>query len=303
VVELTLNDSPQIEIESLDYNQKWNFPDINHFLKADDKKIFLYQATIAYFEKKLKSGFKLTTKSESPIGGGLGGSSSLMISMMKAFAQATDFKFNDVHHMVHCAHNIESKILNTPTGTQDYYPAVTGGLSILTYDDDGIKSKVIDVMSSPIADNFLLIYTGKSHHSGLNNFEVLKSAVQNDVTVLSALKDIKNISEDMYQVVANKKWEKIPELFQHEYNARIKLTPAFTSPEIERLSKLVIANGGSGVKICGAGGGGCVLVWVSPENRQKVIAACEKEKFQCLKSKPVSPSDLQPQKWLKSFDS
>jgi D-glycero-alpha-D-manno-heptose-7-phosphate kinase len=300
-----LNPTPQsqkITIESLDYNQKWEFSNIEDFLKFEDKKTFLYQATIEFFKDKIKSGFHLTTKSESPIGGGLGGSSSLMISMMKAFAEMANYKFKDIHHMVHVAHNIESKILVTPTGTQDYYPAVSGGLSILDYGIEGIQSRVFDVTDTPLVDNFLLVYTGKTHHSGLNNFEVLKACTQNDSKVLNALKGIKDISEDMYAAIQEKHWHKISDLFQREYTERIKLTPAFTSPEIEHLSKLVIANGATGVKICGAGGGGCVLVWVPPSQRQKVIEACEKEKFQCLKSKPISPHDLQPSRWLMSYD-
>lgn len=292
----------KIVIESLDYGQKWEFLNLEDFFKSIDQKIFLYKAVIEFFKDKIKSGFHMTTHSESPIGGGLGGSSSLMISMMKAFCEMTDFKFKDIHHMVHCAHNIESKILVTPTGTQDYYPAVSGGLSLLDYATEGIFDRVIDVTDTPLMDHFLLIYTGKTHHSGLNNFEVLKSCTQKESHVLNALKGIKDISDEMYQIIQTQDWSKVSELFQREYTERIKLTPAFTSPEIEQLSKLVIANGASGVKICGAGGGGCVLVWVPPHQRQKVIAACEKEKFQCLKSKPVSPKNLQPSRWLMSYD-
>ena len=301
-----LNPTPGIEkvsIESLDYNQKWEFSNIAEFINSVDSKTLLYRAVVEFFQNKLKSGFHLSTKSESPIGGGLGGSSSLMISMMKAFCEMTGFKFNDIHHAVHCAHNIESRILVTPTGTQDYYPAVSGGLSVLEYGTQGIIHRAFDVTDTPLVDNFLLVYTGKTHHSGLNNFEVLKACTQNDTQVLDALKKIKDISEDMFNTLQAKDWPQISNLFQREYTERIKLTPAFTSPEIEHLSKLVIANGATGVKICGAGGGGCVLVWVPPGQRQKVIEACEKEKFLCLKSKPISPQDLQPLKWLMSYDS
>lgn len=191
--------------------------------------------------------------------------------------------------MVHWAHNIEASILNTPTGTQDYYPAVTGGLNFIDYKISGISQSVIDPMETPFAENFLLVNTGKSHHSGLNNFEVLKSAVQQDSQVISALYDIKKISDEMFEVIQNKTWQKLPDLFQREYQSRLQLTPAFSSLEIEKLSDISLKNGAEAVKICGAGGGGCVLVWVQNQYRQKVIAACEKEKFQCLSAKPVSP--------------
>ena len=211
---------------------------------------------------------------------------------MKAFAQMTQHQFNSIHDMVHWAHNIEAEILNTPTGTQDYYPAITGGLSYLQYDTYGIEQDVLDPKGSPLYENFLLVYTGRSHHSGLNNFEVLKSAIVQDPKVISALKKIKLISDEMKKVIDLKKWNELPHLFRQEYDARIQLTTAFTSPEIERLHQIGLSNGAEAVKICGAGGGGCVLVWVEPKNRQKVIQACENEKFQCLSARPVSPLNL-----------
>lgn len=291
-----------VSIESRDYNQKWNFDHIKSFLADTTPQLNLYRCVIQFFKDSGVAvdnfGFDLSTASESPIGGGLGGSSSLTISLLKAFSEMYQYTFNNVHHIVHCAHNIEAAILTTPTGTQDYYPAVTDGLSVLTYSAHGIEQEVVDVSGSPMETHFLLVYTGRSHHSGLNNFEVLKACVEKNEKVLSALKKINDISYKMLEVIRNKDWNKVPDLFQQEYAARIQLTPAFTSPEIEHLSKLVLANGADGVKICGAGGGGCVLVWVKPENRQKVIEACEKEKFQCLKSKTVKPKKHQ-QKFLK----
>jgi len=295
-VTLNKNSNHLIEIQSHDLKQTWTFENYESFFQALDPKLQLYQSVISKFHQKYKdsieSGFALSTQSESPIGGGLGGSSSLVISLMKAFAQLTGHHFASTHDMVHWAHNIEAEILNTPTGTQDYYPAITGGMSYLAYNTFGIEQQVFDPKGSPLYENFLLVYTGRSHHSGLNNFEVLKSAIVQDPKVISALKKIKLIADEMKKVIDQKKWNELPNLFRQEYDARIQLTPAFTSPEIERLHQIGLSNGAEAVKICGAGGGGCVLVWVEPKNRQKVIQACENEKFQCLNARPVSPLSL-----------
>ena len=179
--------------------------------------------------------------------------------------------------------------MRTPTGTQDYYAAVTGGLSFIDYGATGVAQKVISIDQTPFQDHFLLVYTGRTHHSGLNNFEVLKSAVEGDERVLEALRKLKDISNTMTQVIVKKQWGELPSLFQQEYEARIQLTPAFSSPEIEKLSEICIAAGALAVKICGAGGGGCVLVWVPPHQREKVVQVCQNEKFQCLSAQPVNP--------------
>lgn len=289
---IEIRSDSKVIINSPDLKKTWEFDDFNSFYYSKDKNLFFYHAIFSQFEKQaavFSKGFSLTTSSDSPIGGGLGGSSSLMISILKALHEMYEMTLPDAHGLVHLAHNIEAEILRTPTGTQDYYPAVTGGLSIIHYTSKGIEQEVKSLKSTPFSENFLLVYTGKSHHSGLNNFEVLKSAVQADEKVLNALIEIKKIAEELNQCISDKKWEHIPMLFNREFAARIQLTPAFSSPEIEKLSEICLAAGAMAVKICGAGGGGCVLVWVSPENRERVVSACQKEKFQCLNAKPVEP--------------
>ncbi|MFZ4404290.1 MAG: galactokinase, partial [Pseudobdellovibrionaceae bacterium] len=73
------------------------------------------------------------------------------------------------------------------------------------------------------------------------------------------------------------------------YSARVRLAPEFSSPEIEKLSSVALQSGADAVKICGAGGGGCVLLWVKPQNQESVAQACQKNGFQVLKAKPVGP--------------
>ncbi len=288
-VELTTTTDGSVEIESKDLKQVWKFTEMANFLSALDPKILFFQKIVEKF--KLATGFRLVTSSQSPMGGGLGGSSSLVVSVLKAFYKMTATKFN-THDLVQLAHNIESEILRTPTGTQDYYPAVTGGMSFLDYSASTITQTVHSVAGTPLEDHFLLVYTGKSHHSGLNNFEVLKSAVEGDLKVISALKKIKEISENLKSALVQKQWNLLPGLFRQEYEARIELTPAFSSPEIEKLAKISVAAGALAVKICGAGGGGCVLIWVPPAQREKVVQVCQNEKFQCLSARPVNPLSL-----------
>lgn len=288
ICELSSGADTQIIIESTDLNKTWKFQDWKSFKTAQDEKLLFYQSILNIFEKELsKRGFNLKTTSQSPIGGGLGGSSSLVISVLKAMYQFTGIKQPAANELVCLAHNIEAKMLRTPTGTQDYFPAVTGGLSFIDYGFDHMEQKVSKVSETPIQDHFLLVYTGRSHHSGLNNFEVLKSSVQGDQKVLSALKKIKNIAFKMKTAIAEQNWKELPNLFLQEYEARLELTPAFSSPEIEKLNELCKSAGAEAVKICGAGGGGCVLVWVAPEYRQKVIEKCRAENFTCLDARPV----------------
>jgi D-glycero-alpha-D-manno-heptose-7-phosphate kinase len=277
----------EVILESKDLNFSKKYKNLEAALSDSDPNLKLLQVQLAYWRPQ--KGFHLITESQSPVGGGLGGSSSLTISIQKAFSQFTGKKLKDAKDYVMLAHNLEAQVLNTPTGTQDYFPAVTGGLSIIDYSADGVRSEVLPVHSSPLEKHFMLLYTGKAHHSGLNNFEVMQNAVAKKPVTMRALFDLKQIAGHMAEACRKNNWNELPKLFNQELEARLQLAPAFSSPEIDKLAELSLKNGASAVKICGAGGGGCVLVWCPEQQQGKVTEACQKEGFKVLKARPVDP--------------
>lgn len=285
-VEIQPQQGAQVEIISTDLNLQKSYPDLKHFLQSKEENIRLFQSVLRVFQPK--QGFVLKTSSQSPVGGGLGGSSSLTISLMRAFSQFCGKPMNDVHQLVNMAHHLEAEVLHTPTGTQDYYPAATGGLNILKYSSTGIEQKLSKVWPV-LKDHMLLVYTGRAHHSGLNNFEVMKAAVQKDKKTLELLTELKNIAEDLESVSQTSKWSRLGALFQREYEARVQLSPAFTCPEIEKLNDIAKKSGAEALKICGAGGGGCVMVWSAPTSKAGVASACEKAGFKVLNAQVLDP--------------
>ena len=288
--ELQPRTDQKIELISDDLNFRREFSSLAECLKQRDETLRLLQIQLEFWRPKM--GFTLRTQSNSPVGGGIGGSSSLTISLLQAFDQminGANSRFKSTHDLVEVAHNLEAHVLNTPTGTQDYYPAASGGINILTYSAEGIQQEVISIEGSDIEKHFLLVYTGKSHHSGINNFEVLTKAVQRDSQVTEALFAIKQVAEETASHCRSGNYQALPDLFEREYKARVKLAKSFSSPEIEKLREVSLQAGAKAVKICGAGGGGCVLVWVSPDQRKDVVSACERNGFKVLLAKPVPP--------------
>lgn len=275
--------SKKIQLKSIDLKIEKTYADLNEALSDQDSRLDLLKSQLEYW--KPQNGFRLETSSQSPVGGGLGGSSSMTISLLKAFEKFCDKPFTDTYQRVHVAHNIEAKVLRTPTGTQDYYPADSGGICMIHYDAKGPHLQTLSTQNTPFTDQFLLVYTGKSHHSGINNFEVLTRAVQGDETTLQALREIKRIANEMSKACLRQNWEALPDLFKQEFFWRVKLAPAFSSPEIEKLADVCLNAGAMAVKICGAGGGGCVMIWCPPNGRAEVAKVCEKAGFQVLGAK------------------
>lgn len=276
-----------IELHSEDLKKSWNFQNRESLLTSLDPQVEFYKALFQTF-KDLEN-VSIRTRSQSPVGGGVGGSSSLLISCLKAVHQFKGLKLPDPIALALWAHQIEARMLRTPTGTQDYVPAVTGGLNLIHYSDRGIQHQVLPVKGTPLETHFLLVNTGRSHHSGLNNFDVLSRTVNRDEVVFKALLDLRQVSNELAEKVQRKDWAGVPDLFQRELASRLQLTPKFSSPEIERLHDLSRQEGAEALKICGAGGGGCVMIWSKPETRERVINACQSAGFQVLNAVPVDP--------------
>ena len=57
-----------------------------------------------------------------------------------------------------------------------------------------------------------------------------------------------------------------------EWEARKRLAPGVTTPEIDRIVEAAASAGGA-AKVCGAGGGGMVAVWARPGRRETAAAA------------------------------
>ncbi|MEK6555184.1 MAG: galactokinase, partial [Bdellovibrionota bacterium] len=250
--ELEFFSSPTVEIEVTDLNYHQKFSNLAQMLGSGDPQLKLVQAVLKVY--KPSRGFKLKTLSQSPVGGGLGGSSSLCISLIKAFAQAEGTQLK-VYETVEMAHNIEAEVIHAPTGTQDYFPALAPGLNLIHYSARGPRLEPIDFDADLFSKRLMLVYTGKAHHSGINNWQVLKDVIEGKQKPLSALKRIAQISAQMAKACQGQDWGMIPELFHQEFEARVELSAGFTSPEIETLRRLVLQGGGDAVKICGAGGG------------------------------------------------
>jgi D-glycero-alpha-D-manno-heptose-7-phosphate kinase len=281
--ELTKLDNSQITIEIENTRFKKSFKDLNSLLKDKNPKLNFIRPQLEYWKPIF--GFHLKTSSQSPMGGGLGGSSSLTISIIAAFSEMEGHRLT-THEMVRLAHNIEAKILKTPTGTQDYIPPIEGGVNLINYGYGDFKVKKLNILHEIFDKQFLLVYTGKPHHSGLNNWQVLKKVIDGDKKTLKCLAGLKDVSEKLLEQINKKDWN-FKKIFQNEYKWRSQISKSFSSPEIKRLEKLALKNGALAIKICGAGGGGSVIVWCADGQKEKVTSVCQKAGFQVLKANVI----------------
>ena len=184
--------------------------------------------------------------------------------------------------------NIEAQIIRVSTGCQDYYPAMYGGVSAIELRVDGIVRKPIAVDQDELNRRFVLAYTGEPRHSGINNWEVTKKHIGGDKGVQRNFQTIASIANGMRGALERGDWDGTARLLREEWTNRKRNAPGITTPLIDRLVASTRRAGARASKVCGAGGGGCVLFLVEPDAGERVARAIEKEGAQVLAAK-VSP--------------
>lgn len=254
----------KIILDSRFLKERKVFSSQKEFFKSLDPNLTLLQKTIEPFSPK--KGFHLEWSFESPVGAGLGGSSSLIITLMKAFSCWLEEPF-DLKQAVTAAHNIEAQVLKKPTGTQDYFPCWIPGFHQIEYGVHGFHHRLLPFEKKEFEQRALIFYTGKPHHSGLNNWKVIRSLVDGDEKVFESLKGISKVATKIQALLKKGAWDELGPLFNEETLLRTSLSPQFVTSQILSFQKEVLEKGASGLKVCGAGGGGCVLVWCERDKK------------------------------------
>jgi len=259
-----------IYLRSLDTGREESFESFDEVNGRKKFKLPIAGRLLQFFAPK--EGVLIETDSESPAGAGISGSSALMIATTAALARFTN-RHLTLEQMRVIAQNVEAQIIEVPTGCQDYYPALYGGLSAIRLDADGIHREAIPIAPEEIESRFVLAYTGAPRKSGINNWEVFKSHINGDKRVFRNFERITAIAISMHQALVAGQWEEVGRLLLEEWKLRRSNAPGITTPLIDKLISVAGKHGGRAAKVCGAGGGGCLIFLVETGAASRVAAA------------------------------
>jgi D-glycero-alpha-D-manno-heptose-7-phosphate kinase len=260
----------KIKLKSLDTSVEEQFSTLEQLCSTRKFKHPLAAYLARFFAPE--GGFEIETHSESPAGAGISGSSALMIATTAALARFTGKKLDREQIRV-IAQNVEAQLIKVPTGCQDYYPALYGGVSAIHLDPDGIHHAAVRVAAEELDRRFVLVYTGAPRKSGINNWEVFKAHINGDKKIFHNFERIGEIARAMHHALSLADWKQVAKLLREEWKLRKTNAPGITTPMIEKLVAVALRQGALAAKVCGAGGGGCVVFLTEPDNRDHVSAA------------------------------
>ena len=265
--DIATREDSRIVLRSRDLGKAEEFESFDKLYTAKGYRLPLLALLVRFFAPE--QGLTLESASEAPAGAGISGSSALMISVASALNKLTGHRYS-LEKIREIVQNVEAQVIRVPTGAQDYYPAMYGGVSAIELGPAGIVRKSLPVDADELDRRFVLAYTGAPRNSGINNWEVTKGHMDGDKAIHRNFDRIAGIAISMRKAVERNDWDEAGRLMREEWTARKKNAPGITTPLIDRLVSATRRAGSTGAKACGAGGGGCVVFLVAPGAKEKV---------------------------------
>jgi D-glycero-alpha-D-manno-heptose-7-phosphate kinase len=261
--------SRRITLISLDTRRRESFASLEALERAGRYRLPLLAQVVRYFRPK--GGFTLTTTSEAPAGAGIGGSSAMAVAICAALDRLTGagLKRQD---WIHISRDVEAIVIRVPTGTQDHYPPAYGGVCALHLQPGGERREELGCDVAELDRRVVLCYTGKPRQSAINNWEVFTKHINGDRAVFRNLEQIAAVAVQVRAALLRDDWSEVGRLVREEWAFRRRSLATISTPVIDRMIDGARKQGALGGKVCGAGGGGCVLMLIEPDARERVEA-------------------------------
>ncbi len=257
----------RIVLRSRDLSGEESFESLDELRRAKRYRLPLSAHLVKFFAPE--TGLTLSTDSEAPAGAGIAGSSTLIVAVSTALNRLTGRGYS-LEKRREISQNIEAQIIRVPTGAQDYYPAMYGGVCAIELGEAGIERYCVNIDPEDLNERFVLAYTGVPRNSGINNWEVMKAHINGDRAVHRNFERIAAIANGMRAALEKADWPEVARLLREEWSHRRKNAPGISTPLIDGLVESARRAGCVGAKVCGAGGGGCVLFLVERGAKEKV---------------------------------
>jgi D-glycero-alpha-D-manno-heptose-7-phosphate kinase len=156
---------------------------------------------------------------------------------------------------------------------QDYRPAYYGGISAVELSAAGATRVALAVSQAELSRRIVLAYTGASRNSGINNWDVMVRRINGDRQVIDAFEGIRDAAVGVRRALERADWRDVAAHISREWEHRKRLAPGVSTPAIEALLGRAWEAGALAGKVCGAGGGGCLVCLTDPDRQAAVAGA------------------------------
>jgi len=237
----------------------------------------------------IEKGVEIVHTGDIPALSGIGSSSSFTVGLLNAL-YALRGEVVTKRRLAFDAIHVEQDLIGEPVGSQDQTAAAFGGFNHIEF---GGRKEGIFVQTIPIDGEkldylqtcLLFYFTGFPRYASkvsqeqviqtpkkINELNLMKEMVDEAINILNGPVD---------------KLQEFGKLLNESWMIKRNLTDLISNDSIDEIYQAAMSAGALGGKLCGAGGGGFILLYVPPENQAKV-----KEKLKDLLLVPIRFENL-----------
>ncbi|HOF20745.1 MAG TPA: dehydrogenase, partial [Bacteroidales bacterium] len=275
------NGSGQVTLIAADLDQTGQYPaSLN--LPVDghlDLHKGVYNRIVQKFGITEPLSFRMTTWCDVPPGSGLGTSSTMVVAIVKAFAEWLNLPLGDYDTAL-LAYQVERLDLGLSGGKQDQYAATFGGFNFIEFTKDErvivnplrMKRWIIDELEA----SMVLFYTGESRSSDRIIREQQDNTREGKKLPLEATHRIKENSFIMKELLLKGEIVRFARTLGQEWENKKKMALSISNRKIDRIYQAAMDAGAYGGKVSGAGGGGFMFFMTDPVRRFALLSSLER---------------------------
>ena len=290
VLNVTLNKYAYTIVDSIDSDIIFEALDKNIKVKKNiedelilDGKLDLHLATYKYMINKYNNNKNISiylgTFCEAPPGSGLGSSSTLVVSMVKALADYLNIPLDD-YEIAYIAYKIERDDCGLKGGKQDQYAATFGGFNFMEFNKDGSvlvnPLRVKNWISCELEASLILFFTSISRESANIIKDQSSNVDKKSEQTINSFHNIKNYALNMKEALLKGNFDIFSSELKKSWEEKVKTANSVTNNTIDTIFESALRSGALSGKLSGAGGGGFMMLFVPTKNRMEVIRCLSK---------------------------
>jgi D-glycero-alpha-D-manno-heptose-7-phosphate kinase len=223
---------------------------------------------------KVGKGIEIHHDGDLPARSGVGSSSAFTVGLINA-VHALDGRHISKEALANEAIHVEQRVLREHVGLQDQVSAAFGGFNHIAIAQNGTYS-VTPIVLPPerlhaLQSHLMLVFTGISRTAN----EVAETVVTNMKNKAVDMRTMQQMVDQAIDIVSSAKTDLVEfgQLLKQAWQLKRTLSDCVTNTTVDQLLETAMRAGAVGGKLLGAGGGGFMLLFVRPDDQDKVRAA------------------------------
>jgi D-glycero-alpha-D-manno-heptose-7-phosphate kinase len=226
---------------------------------------------------RIEQGIEMVHTSDLPARSGIGSSSAFTVGFLNAL-YALAGRMVGKRRLASNAIYVEQDIVGESVGSQDQVAAAFGGLNRIEF--NGKENFFVQPVTlnrrriMELQNHLMFFFTGFSRTAS----KIASEQIQNTAAKGTELRTLRDMVDEAVNILNNsgENIEGFGKLLDESWKLKRSLSKRVSTGTIDDMYEVALKAGAVGGKLCGAGGGGFMLLFVPPRKQRQVKKALHK---------------------------